>query len=903
MKIKATKISAVITTALLLMLCLVAVISSLPTLQYANAYNSSEGYVGNEDATDLDDFDDSISAMYRYRAWSVFKSMGMNDNQAIAALACMQAESGGFRSERIEGTDPMGLGVSLGDTWASTVNYVAEYSQKMDTDPDFRTQCTDKVLLGYNIPQSSIDNAHNGTRRSVYSSTLRTSLDLAMYYHDSGVGYLGIGMYQWTGYANQSKLFEWSDKTGSRWFEFDNQLAFCIADPAIGGYKGDILQAWIESTKDCSLDECVETYFHQMINGNDLPEFVSDRQTLANDLYPILAGKDWDDNYAADVLAMAELEPITLNSGIQDRGIIYSYASSVVLYPRNGGMIINAAENDNIYDRNVEVFTGYVSKLQGSSDTSTTYSLFELYGEDLHWYRYFGEATYQPNLMDHVWSAIDQDKVDDLISFSTIDYDATNYLSCNVYPDRPMVLSSADLDNGDKDPRVSALSVGWFNGFFYVSGSAKMAFAKWLVALVAFLTGPEIREVLVDIIEWIESTTIWAGIRPVIFLLLGFAMVGFIISLVGKAIRYAKGNGSMREAVGRFLVGFAMLGLLFAATYNPSVFNQTIDKVVNVVDNIFNATLAESLQNDEVIAVQDPSLATHAVLWKKAIFNPWCRGQFDNLEYNELYTHYASLSTGQSVMPQSHEVIDPDDMTGKAFYDSASLTGDVFVPRGGGVEVRNWAAYLMSCGTPYHIDSTLNEETATNIDLTGTIQFPNFTTNTTANNPEIPADLFRIIDAQMDISPQYFANGSQNLNYQAAHGLKPHYEAQSIVMLFNASMLAFLIPVIFQKIMAFALLMMTTFKLIYFSILEIFKEGNGFKPFFDSLKKSFVDYFTACLKLNVLIVLYYVLIDRGFIELVLYIACCLMVLSFKWEKAKSAVRHVSRSIQRFKKKM
>ena len=902
MNIKNSKIAAIISTIFIVVLCSSVVVSSLPTLTTAEAWSSTEGYSGREDATDVDDFSGSISKMYQFRAWSVYKAMGMTDNQAIAALACMKAESG-FRSELIEGNDPLNKNVTLGDNTSQQTTYLETYSQKMDTDPSFRTTCTDKLLKDiYNISESHINNAHDGKFKSAYSDILSTSIDLSGYYHTSGVGYLGIGLYQFTGYDSQARLYDWSSAHASRWFEFDNQITYCIADTSIGGYCGESLKAWISLSKDYDLNDCVTSFNNLVLNSKGDYSQNANRHAIANNIYPELAGKSWDGTYAGKILSVASLAPVSTENGIQDRGIIYSYASAVLLYPRNNGMIINFTENDNIYDRNKEVFTGYVSKLQGNQDTSKTYSLFELYGEDLQWYRYFGEATYQPTLMDHVWSAIDQDKIDELISFSTIDYNATNYLSCNVYPGRPIVLTAVDVNNGDKDPRVSALTVSWFNGFFYVSGTLKMTIAKYLVALVTFLIGPELRKIIFSTIEWIESTEIWVMIQPVIFLILGFAIIGFIVSLVMKAIRYAKGNGSMREATSRFLVGVAMLGFLFAATYNPSIFNKTIDSVVNVVDNVFNATLADSLKNDEVIAVQDSQLAPHAVLWKKAIFNPWCRGQFDDLEYNELYTQFATLSKGQSAMPQSHEEIDTSDMTGKAFYDSATLTGDIYVPRGGNVNVKNWAAYLMSCGTKYHIDSTLTTETASNINV-DTIQFPNFTTNTTANNPEIPADTFRVIDAQMNISPQYFANGSRTPNYPTAVGLNPHYEEQSVVMLFNAAMLAFLIPPIFQKLMSFALLLITTIKLIYYSILEIFKEGEGFRPFFDSLKKAFVDYFTASLKLNVLIILYYVLIDRGFIELVLYVACCLLVLSFNWEKAKSTVRHASRSIQRIKRKI
>lgn len=896
MKTKANKISAIIALALILIYGVFTIVSYVPKLTVAEAYDpATDTYSGREDAADISDFDDNINMQNRFKMWSIFKSMNMTDNQAVAALACSQHE-GFYRSERVEGDR---LGVSYGSTPMDQITYINTYSKYIDTDADWRTAYTDELLLnGYaswGTTQAGIDAAKE--ERDITDN----GLSEPTYYID-GVGYPGCGLYQFTGESLYSCI-KWTSERGQRWYNFEYQMAFFIAPSSMNGYRGDNLQQYIAETADADIDTCVERFFHLMINGNPCTSQVSARQVTANDLYPKFAGLGWDSRYGAKVLALADLEAISVDDKIHDRGIIYSYASTVLLYPRNKGMLVNIAENDNIRNRNIEVFTGYVNNLQGNPDSSTTYSLFELYGEDLHWYRYFGEATFEPTLLDHVWSAIDQNRVSDLISFRTINYDSTEYLSCNVYPERPIVLSKDDIDEGNYDPRVSSLTGSWFNGFFYVSGSIKMELAKFFVAIVAFMMGPEIRQVISNIIDWVESTAIWDVMKPIIFMILGFAMLGFIFSLVKKAVNYAKGTGAMKDAIERFLIGFLVLGLLFAAVARPSAFNNIANKVVNVVDNFFNAALADSLQNDEIIAVQDPTLATHAVLWKTAIFRPWCRGQFDNLNYDELYTSYATLGTGQSAMPQSHETIDPNDATGRAFYDSVSCTGDVFVPRGGGDETRNWAAYLYSCGTRYHIDSTLDSKAAEDVDLTARVTFPNFTTMTLANNPDIPADTFRIVDAQMNISPQYYTTGSINYNYRDSHRLKPHYEAQSIIMLFNASMLLFLMPMIFKKLMSFILLLITTIKLIYFTIMELFKEGEGFKPFFDSLKKHFFDYFTACLKLNIMVILYYILIDKGFIELFLYIACCIIILSFKWKHVKDAATRVKRGAQRIRNRM
>lgn len=902
MKTKINKVSALIALSLVLITLTSFAVSSLPTITRANAYTATDGYTGLEDPENPDDFEGSVAAMNKYKAWCIYKGMGMDDNQAVAAIACMQAECTSlFRSDCVEGPDILGL-CPLEDSMENYEAYTAAYSSMMDTNADFRTDVTDEIMRHYGISEDTIEKCHDGDfSGDSYSSVVGTSLSLSTYYDEHGVGWVGCGLYQFTG-GSLKKLFAWSEETGMRWFEFENQFAYIIAPSSDGGYKGEALQDWIAATEGKSLDECVETFFHTMINGNELPDFVAARQAIAADLYPLFCGLDWNEKYAKKVLSMAGLSLIQVREGIQDRGIIYSFASTVAYYPRNGGFIVNRTLNDDLRDRNEEVWTGYINNLKGAGDSSSKYSLFELYGEDLHWYRYMGEATYTPTLIDHVWSAIDQNKVKDLISFNTIDYDAYNYLSCNVYPNRPLVLTKDDVHNGDKDPRVSHLNIGWFDGFFYVSGSFKFEIAKWFVSIVAILMGPEIRQVFVDLLEYLESTDVWKVMKIPILGILGLAMIFFIFSLAGKAIKYAKGQGAARDAINRFLVGFICLGMMFAAIARPAVFNNVISKAVTIIDTIFNEALTASLSDDEVICVSDPDLAVHAVMWRKAVFNPWCRGQFDNMEYEHLYTHYSGKSEDE-MMPQDNEEIDTTDMTGKAFYNSVEATGDVFVPVGGGTELRNWAAYAYSCGTIYHIDSTLDEEAVEDVNTDLGIRFPHWTTKTTANNPDLPADLFRIIDAQMNISPQYYANGSINNNYLHAHMLKTHFDLQSYVALFNAGLLLFMFPVIIKKLTSFFLLMITTFKMIYFSILEIFKPDMGIAPFFDSIKKSFVDYFTAAMKLNIMITLYYIFVDKGFIELVLYILCCIVVLGFSWKDVRHLYQDTKASIQRAKNRL
>lgn len=866
------------------------------------AYTASTGqFTGKEDPHNADDFDGSIVAMNMYKAWSVFKGSGMSDEQAIAALACMQAESG-FKSHMVEGKFGI-TGYSM-DSFLGYTKYVDTYSKYIDTDADKRTQFTDEVLrYGYGIAQTTIDKCRAGQASQLSADERKSQTSgklfaLSMYYDEHGVGWLGGGLYQFTGKGNLSKLFDWCSSIASRWYEFEAQLAYFYAETSIGGYRGETLKAWIDATKDNhDLNELVETYFHSLINAGGWSNLVPERQQIAIGLEPRFRGLAWNEKYAKEVLSLAGWECASTATGIQDRSLVKTYVGKEVYYPINGGMLINIDENAKIVERNIELHNAYLDSVKNDTSvvTSKKYSLFELYGEDLHWYRYFGENTIMPNLFDHVWSAVDQNKAGALVSIDTILYDPNTYLSCNVYPDRPEVLTERDINNHLKDPRVRNNVLGILNGYNYVTGSFELEVAKFTTAIISFLIGPELRETVTDVYDRVTGSELWPTIKNLLFVVLSFAMVLFIFSMVKHGIQYAKARESARESIGRFVIGVIALGMAFVGLARPYVFNSILNKSVNVIDSLFNDALTETLANDEVICVTDPDLAIHAALWRKTVFNPWCRGQFEGREYEQLYTHYTSRPE-EEMLPQDNDEIDPLDATGKAFYNSVQLTGDISVPVGLNTEIKNWAAYLYSCGTLYHIDSEITKEQLEEWD--GKIEtFPSTFTKTTANDSTICADFFRIIDAQMNISPQYYANGGVINNYVQAHNLKPQFFKQGKIALFNTLLLLVLVPMIFKKIVSFVGIITTVIQMIWYSIMELWKENGGFKPFGEAVKKNFIDYFVACLKLNLLVTVYYMFVDKGFLELVLYLVLSFVIYSVNWNDIRNTSYRIKQNVK------
>ena len=937
------KIKNLICSLLMAVLAVSASLTASPTTAYAlDGTKFGYSFKGTEDATDVDYFGGNYIYQNQFKMWSVYKGMGMNDKQACAALGVAACE-GGFRSESIEyASSDGGNAGNLGDTHNNnngvpfngtgnhtegaamvalygpdvhwTFNSIDQYEAYVEVysepclDADFRTKCTDDTLLSYGVAQSVINDCHRGIGSHSAGTALSWTLDAQFYYYPESegsteyMGYTGSGLYGFTG-SNLYSLFKWADIHGNDWWDMDTQLAFFVSNDDWSYPKFQTIQAYIDATKDKTLEECVEAWVPYIAGpGTTIPDdWMADRKEEANNALTKLKGKKFDKDYAREVLNEAGLEAVDIGSGIRDRGIIPTFMNTVISYPQSDGMLFSLEGNNDLLANNQAVFKGYIDGLNGAGDTSTTYSLFELFGEDLHWYRYFGERTYTPNLADHIYSAVDQHKTKDLLSFDTIDYEAENYLSCQVYPGRPLVLTGEDLKNGYTDPRSTKMAQTIFGGFTYNDGGFKLACCKYIVSIVTFMMGPELHDTAISALEKIEASDAWDIVKPLLLFALGLVMIFFIFSLVGKAMKYAKGKGSSREIFERFIIGFLCLGFFGVALANPGAFNDITKRSVNIIDNLFNSALSEDLQEDEVIAVVDESKATHAAIWRRALFGPWCRGQFEGLNYEELYTKYSPLGTGKSAMDQSHETIDMMAGDGVAFYDSASYTGDIGVPVGGGKEIKNWAAYLYSCGTKYHIDSTIDKKSAATINVSNQseIYFPNTSLKTTAGNPNITADVFRVIDAQMNISPQHYANGSVVNNYKTARNLDPHFTKESFVMIFNTSLLIFMFPAIWKKITSFILLLATAFKMIYYTIMELFKEGNGIKELLDSIKKHFFDYFVADLKLCLMVSLYYRFVDQGFFKLVLYMMLCIVILAFDLDDVRQFGLNIKYKVQRF----
>ena len=155
----------------------------------------------------------------------------------------------------------------------------------------------------------------------------------------------------------------------------------------------------------------------------------------------------------------------------------------------------------------------------------------------------------------------------------------------------------------------------------------------------------------------------------------------------------------------------------------------------------------------------------------------------------------------------------------------------------------------------------------------------------------------------MDISPQYYNDGTQVNNYIKSKGINPEFFSQSAIMLVNSALLMLIIPPVFKKLKNFVLMIILTIQSIYFTIIELFKPDTGFRDLSDNFKKCIGGYFVGSVQTYIILILYMNFVDKGFVWALVYVILCLTVLGFNLQDAKRAIGEVKNTYYMIKKKL
>lgn len=818
-----------------------AIFMSNPFFNYYIVYADEvmQEFTGSESCDRDSDFN-SVRSQNAWKIYSVLRSYGMDKNQACGVLGNVRWESD-FRNDCVERDE------------SSTM----------------------QSYLNVDGPGEAFCKAYMANTTGYCNKVASTGYDYRSGWKaENGEYYCGEGLCQWTADRGYN-LINFASSNRADWWNTEVQLTFLL----MNDWEKKLVDTYKTNTDGKDVEFCAKEWMKvfeicDMSRGDP-------GATRANSAKDYLSKfpDSWDKTYGDRIVSGAGLKPAHRRDSIYDKSIVHEFAAPAIVYPWNSG-ILTSDKSADMEERNQEVWKGYTDSLNGGSDTSQTYSLFELYGEDIHWYRYLGESTVAPGLADHIYSGVTQNHVDQLTGdiVGTLTYQPSDYLSTHVYDTRPRTLTSYEVNQGYTDPRVRTEIWARFTGYFYVSGSFSLTLAKYIQSLISLLLGNELLVDAANVLTAIETSDEWQTFAPVINVVMVFAVLALIVSLVKNSIKYARGVGGAPPyaVITRFCIAIICMGLIWASFYNPDKFNNVIVKGLGGVDDLFNASLAKALEDDEVIAVKDKSMSTRAAIWKTCIFEPWCRGQFGK-NYEELYTNYAKLPSDKcSRMAQSNQTADDVESSTEPYYNSTQATGDVFVPVGGGKKIRNWAAFLYSCGSKYHIDASITS--ADQVENPGNAaEFPN--AKTTAYDSNVYADTFRIIDAQMNISPEYYADKEVIYNYTDSRYLENHFVIEGAIVMINALLLLFFVPAIYQKIKNFIIIIVTCLQCIYYSFIELFKENTGLINLGANLKKAISGYFIADIKIYIMVILYMNFVDKGFVFMIIYCVLCITVLS------------------------
>lgn len=534
------------------------------------------------------------------------------------------------------------------------------------------------------------------------------------------------------------------------------------------------------------------------------------------------------------------------------------------------------------------------NELIAANSATTSCSLYDRFGGKIKFIPYFGESKLSTNIVDKFYSSLMDNEAEFELSWDTIKTLLSSSAISNniVYSTRPAVLSKDDIENDYRDSRVECYNIGTSTttGGNAMTGNFFLNLSANLTEIVCWISSAGLFNFVADIFDFLCNN----GLKDIlevagrVFLLL--AMIVSIFKLISQAFKVLKGKFSFSKFIQSLLSCLISLGFIFSLTANPGAFSSTFKTVVSFVDSVFDSGLNSIANGDEIVHSDTTTdNVRNAVLWSTTVFDPWCKGMFQN-SYDHLYTLFDDNSN-HIKMAQSNDVVGTNWESGEIRYNSKDLTGDVSVPLGNNKNIKNWAALAWSCQSIYHLNATEDDDSS-NIAST----WPRATA--TYYNSNIFIDNFRWIDAKLDISPMYYASDSVVNNYPKCKTYKETFVENGLFSLF---MTLFLIPILIVGIrrLKFSILLIAGgIRLWYYSFMDFFI--NDDYSFLQNLKKllsPLYDYFWHSMVIFIEITFFYKFVGKSFLSNVVYLILSIYILSLTPIRSTSQVKNAVNKIK------
>lgn len=487
-------------------------------------------------------------------------------------------------------------------------------------------------------------------------------------------------------------------------------------------------------------------------------------------------------------------------------------------------------------------------------DAGKVYSLYDRFGANISFFDYHGEFNADVGAKDQIFTWM----VNGDTSFSIQKLiDLFNGPPAHKTP-TDTYNGRTEVENSFKDPRYAIKSS---RGTVDFSGQFATHYGNYLfettVKYPLLTTGALLDDGLsIKILDMMcddqSILKIFIDSTKDVVLLIG--VLGFMVRIVSLFIQYSKGRAGMKE-LGKNFGGFLLAMLIIAMLVAQPTFPAKIAKsMVTATNSLINAG-SSTLNTSPISEGSDSSHISTAIIWDHAVMRPWMKANLGLSSYDE-----GNITTGSAPSNTSWPV--ENDIK-------------ISVPRGGSKYESNIAAMWYSIMNDYHIEldaDARKQQLEASSDSKKSASSKSIEQQITDQTFKWPfaekaksflyVDSFRVIDTMLNV------NGDKGMLKM----FNPHpiLGANHIIIVCLVTICGLFIWG-WRKLLIVVQLAYATFNLFFIAFLALFKGDRSVIPPLQAIWEAFKAYISLSLYLVLVMAVYAVTIDTGFLGWIMFI--------------------------------
>lgn len=487
-------------------------------------------------------------------------------------------------------------------------------------------------------------------------------------------------------------------------------------------------------------------------------------------------------------------------------------------------------------------------------DAGKVYSLYDRFGANISFFDYHGEFNADVGAKDQIFTWM----VNGDTSFSIQKLiDLFNGPPAHKTP-TDTYNGRTEVENSFKDPRYAIKSS---RGTVDFSGQFATHYGNYLfettVKYPLLATGALLDDGLsIKILDMMcddqSILKIFIDSTKDVVLLIG--VLGFMVRIVSLFIQYSKGRAGMKE-LGKNFGGFLLAMLIIAMLVAQPTFPAKIAKsMVTATNSLINAG-SSTLNTSPISEGSDSSHISTAIIWDHAVMRPWMKANLGLSSYDE-----GNITTGSAPSNTSWPV--ENDIK-------------ISVPRGGSKYEANIAAMWYSIMNDYHIEldaDARKQQLEASSDSKKSASSKSIEQQITDQTFKWPfaekaksflyVDSFRVIDTMLNV------NGDKGMLKM----FNPHpiLGANHIIIVCLVTICGLFIWG-WRKLLIVVQLAYATFNLFFIAFLALFKGDRSVIPPLQAIWEAFKAYISLSLYLVLVMAVYAVTIDTGFLGWIMFI--------------------------------